>query len=68
MDTDLIKTVSTLTFFIVIGFFAVISVLAAFVFIRYGRTKSITILISLGFAGLFCLGVLSAFLNLQNIF
>jgi hypothetical protein len=68
MDIDLIKTVSTITFFVVIGFFAIISMLAAFVFIRYGRTKSITVLMSLGFGGLFILGVLSAYLTLQNIF
>lgn len=68
MDIDIIKTITTITFFVIIGFFTIISILGAFVFIRYGRTKSITVLISLGFGGLFFLGVLSAYLTLQSIF
>lgn len=68
MDTTIIKYITIGVFFVLIGFFAVLSILAAFVFIRYGRTKSITIIISLVFAGLFILGTLTAFLTLQNIF
>lgn len=68
MDISLIKTVTQILFFVVIGFLAILSVMGAFVFIKYGRTKSIAIITSLVFAGLFFIGVLTAFITLQNIF
>lgn len=68
MNTEIINYISSVAFFAVIGLFAIVSLLAIYVFIRYGRTKSITVLISLVFAGVFILGTLAAFLTLQQIF
>ena len=68
MDESLIKPIATIVFLIIIAFFAVISLMAIYVFIRYGRTRSFTTLTSLIFAGVFILGTLAAFISLQRIF
>lgn len=68
MDLSLLKTITIVAFFILIAIFAVISLMAAFVLIRYGRTRNLTIIISLVFGGLFSLGVLTTYLTLQSIF
>lgn len=56
-----------IAFIVLIVFFAIISLLAMYVFIRYGRTRSITILISLIFSALFLLTSVSAYIILTNI-
>lgn len=68
MDSQIINYASTAVLFLVLGVFAIVSLMAAYVFIRYGRTRSITILISLILASLFGAGTLTAFLTLQRIF
>lgn len=68
MDPDLINQISTIVFFVVIGFFALISLLSAFVFIRYGRKPSFTIAVSLIFGAIFFLGTITAFVTLQKLF
>ena len=60
--------IATGALFLVIGVFAIVSLLAIYVFIRYGRTRSITLLTSLLFAALFGAGTLTAFLTVQSIF
>ena len=68
MDTDAIKLIANLVFAVVIILMAAISLLAMYVLIRYGRTRSITVLASMVFAGVFILGALGAYVTLQNIF
>lgn len=68
MDIQLIKLIVEIVFFLAVGALAVLSIMAIYVFIRYGRTKSITIITSLVFGGLFLTGVISAYITLQNIF
>lgn len=68
MDISQINSISTLTFSVIIAFFALVSLLTAYIFIKYGRNKHITILISVMFMGLFCLATINAFVNLQQIF
>ena len=68
MDITLIRTIATITFFVVIIFMAGISILAIYILNRYGRTKSITVAMSLAFGALFFLGSVAAYATLQNIF
>ena len=68
MDESLLKPIVTVLFLVIIIFFAVISLMAIYVFIRYGRTRSLTLMTSLIFAGVFLLGALTAFISLQRIF
>ena len=68
MDQNIIKLVSIGIFILAAGFMAVISLLAVFVFVKYGRNKSFAVLTSLVFAGLFVLGAMGAFTTLLTIF
>lgn len=68
MDIALIQNITTIAFLVVIGFMGIVSILAAYIFIRYGRTKKITLAMSIVFGVLFFLGAVSAFATLQNIF
>lgn len=68
MDLSIIKLVTEIVFFLIIAIFAVLSIMAVYVFVRYGRNKNITIITSLVFGGLFFLGFLTAYVTLQNIF
>ena len=68
MGSDLTNQISLIVFFVIVGFFALISILAVFIFIRYGRKPSFTVAASLVFGALFFLGTITAFVTLQNIF
>lgn len=68
MNLETLNLIIKIAFFIIIGFLGIIALLTAYVFIRYGRTPGITILSSLVFAGVFFLGILSAYLTLQQLF
>lgn len=68
MDLQLIKTISTAAFAVLILLMTIVSLMAMYVFIRYGRTRSLAILTSIVFAGVFALGTLAAFITLQQIF
>ena len=68
MGSDLANQISLIVFFVIIGFFALMSLLAAFVFIRYGRNPNFTIVITLVFSALFILGTITAFVTLLQIF
>lgn len=67
MDADLINPIATIAFVVIIGFFALVSVLAIYIFIRYGQKKNLTVVISLMFVAVFLLGTISAFASLQNL-
>lgn len=68
MDSNFINSIVNVLFFLVIGFFAVISLLAIYIFVRYGRRRSFTVLTSFIFAGLFVLGAIQAFVTIQRLF
>lgn len=68
MDPQSISTISTIAFFVAISFFLIISLLTAYVFIRYGQNRNLAVFISLAFAGVFLLGTLSAYLSLTKLF
>ena len=65
---ELTNQISTVVFFVVIGFLALISILAAFIFIRYGRKPAFTVAVSLGFGALFFIGTITALVSLQKLF
>lgn len=67
MNVDLLNTIATTVFVIIIGFFVLISILAIYIFIRYGHKKPLTVVISLMFIAVFLLGTLSAFASLQKL-
>lgn len=67
MNTDLLNPIATIIFVIIIGFFVLVSILAIYIFIRYGQKKTLTVVISLMFVVVFLLGTLSAFASLQNL-
>ena len=62
------KTVIIILFFLLIGLFLIVSLMSAYVFIRYGRTKGVTISITLIFLTLFTIATASTYLILQNLF
>lgn len=68
MDIQIINYITLIAFFAVIGFFAVISLMTIYVFVKYGRTRSITVTVSTIFAALFVISVLTTFVTIQNIF
>ncbi len=68
MNTDTIKAITQIVFAVVILFMMVISLLSVYVFIRYGRTRSLTLLMSLVFGGVFLFGALGAYWSLTQIF
>ena len=68
MDTQIVNYIAQAVLFLVLAVFAIASLMAIYVLIRYGRTRSITVATSIAFAALFGLGALAAFLRLQSIF
>lgn len=68
MDQDLIKSVSTIAFFVIIAVLGLISLMTVYVFIRYGQKRSITLIVSLAFGAIFFLGTLTAYVSLQKLF
>lgn len=68
MDTEILNYIVLIVFFVITGFFAIVSLLATYIFIRYGRRRSFTILTSLIFAGLFVLSTISSLVFIQQIF
>lgn len=67
-QSTLLGPVSTITFLVVIGLLALVYLLTAYVFIRYGQKKTFTLVVSMVFAGLLFLGALNAFFHLQKLF
>ncbi len=63
----MLSTIFHIAFFIVIGVFSIVSLLAVYIYIRYGRTLSITLASSAAFAILMLIGFASAFVSLQNL-
>lgn len=64
---DIISIIINLVFFIVVGAFTLLSILAIFIVIKYGKSPTVTVLFSLGYAGLFFLGFIGAFITLQQL-
>ncbi len=68
METQIINYIVSIAFFAVIGFFAVVSLIAIYMFIRYGRSRSFTLLTSAVFVFLFLVSATTAFITIQKIF
>ncbi len=68
MDTTIIRYIVLGCFFMIIAFFSLVSLFTAYVLIRYGRTKSITVIMSLVFGALFTIVTLATFVTLNSIF
>lgn len=62
------KNITIIVFFLLVALFVIISILTAYVFIRYGRSKHLAVITTLVFGTIFFFGVLATFLTLQNIF
>lgn len=67
MDPELIKNILNIAFAVVILLMALIALMTMYVFIRYGRSRSFAFLTCIVFAGVFILGVIAAFVTLQQI-
>lgn len=65
---ELTNQISTIVFFVIIGFLALVSLLATFVFVRYGRKPTFTVAVSLVFGAIFFLGTITALVTLQKLF
>ena len=68
MTDSSITLILNLGFLVLIGIFALISLLGIFVLLRYGRTRSISLLISAIFGSVFVLQTIAAFATLQTVF
>jgi hypothetical protein len=62
------QSIITIVFFVLIAGLALISLMTAYVFIRYGQNKGITLIVSLVFGAVFLLGTITAFVTLQQLF
>jgi hypothetical protein len=68
MDAELTNNIILIIFVVVVGFLALISLMAVYVFIRYGQNKALTTITTLAFGTVFSIGVLTAFITLQKLF
>ena len=67
MPEDILKLIILVLLCLVIGVFAIISILGIFIVTKYGRTPTITVIVSLAFAGLFVLMTISSFITLTQL-
>lgn len=67
MNTDTVNLILTLAFIAIVGAFAIVSIIAMFVLVKYGRSKSISLFSSLVFTALFVLQAVAAFVTLRSV-
>ncbi len=67
MPADILKLITSVLLYLVIGVFALISILGIYIVTKYGRTPSVTVLASLAFAGIFFLITISTFITLAQL-
>jgi hypothetical protein len=65
MDSSL-STILFLVFWAIVGLFSLLAVLSVYIYVRYGRTRSVTLTSSAVFISLFLIGVGTALVSLQN--
>lgn len=68
MSLDTIQNITNIAFFIIIGVFVLMALLSIYIFIKYGRSSSLTILTSMIFGALFILQTIAAFATLKKLF
>lgn len=64
---DIIPPILTGAYLIIIAFFALILALSVYIYVRYGRTPSITITSSVMVIVFFLIAVLTAYASLNNL-
>ena len=67
MLQDILSLIINLLFYLTIGAFVLVSLLAIYILIKYGRTPAITMFVSLVYSGVFLLSFIAAFIILQLI-
>lgn len=67
MPQDILKVIISILLYVVIGMFSIISILGIYILTKYGRTPSLTVIVSLVFAGLFFLMTISSFVILNQL-
>ncbi|HEX3099393.1 MAG TPA: hypothetical protein VHQ41_00280 [Patescibacteria group bacterium] len=68
MNASQINNIASIVFLVLVGLLALVSLLTAYVLIRYGQKLTFTVIISLAFGAVFFLGALTAFITLQQLF
>ncbi len=67
MEIENLQSIVNIVFLIIIGLFILVSLLAAYIFIKYGRSSTLTVVTSLLYGALFFLQSIAAFAVLQKI-
>lgn len=65
MPQDLFSLILNIFFYVMVGAYALLSALAIYIVIKYGRTPAITSLASITYAGVFLFVLVGAFITLQ---
>jgi hypothetical protein len=67
MNTVNIQTIANLVFLVVIAMLTLSSLLTIYIFVKYGRSRSITVSISMIYGAIFILQTITAFAILQKL-
>jgi hypothetical protein len=67
MPDDILKLIISIALYLVIGIFALISILGIYIVTKYGRTPAVTVIASLAFAGAFFLMTISTFITVSQL-
>lgn len=67
MDLSNIQTIANVIFLIVIAVLGLASLLSVYIFIKYGRSKSVTVFVSMIYGAIFVLQTIAAFAILQQL-
>ncbi|HMR55061.1 MAG TPA: hypothetical protein PKD34_00510 [Candidatus Doudnabacteria bacterium] len=68
MPENILSLIVNLLFYISVGAFTLLSLLAIYILIKYGRTPAITVFASLAYSGVFLLSFIGALITLQLAF
>lgn len=68
MEQQLINYIINGVFFLVIGFFSLVSLLTIYTLVKYGRSRGIAVVSSLVFIVIFVIGSVTVYKVIQNIF
>jgi hypothetical protein len=67
MPQDILNLIIKISLYLIIGLFALVSILGIFIVTKYGRTPSLTVVVSLAFAALFFLMTISSFVIVNQL-
>lgn len=67
MEFTNIQTAANIVFLVIIAILTLASLLSIYIFIKYGRSRSLTIFISMVFGAIFILQTIAAFAILQQL-